>query len=381
MPVRTLVDTTAVKRIHPIADVASRYTELRRSGRALVGRCPLHADGKKPNFYVYEASDSFYCYSCSLAGDVIRLVELVEHLDFRAALAHLGAPECAPRARRERPARRSRPVRPLRSHDPEERAALAAAVELYSNRLLTDPEALAYVNARGLSRTTIETERVGYCAGEVLVTYLAWRRLPLAPAFRVGLLRPSSDGGGPREVFAGRIVMPEVRREEPIWLVGRSRVEPLPEDQPKYLGLPGRKPLLGWERVRGSASVVVVEGLFDYLTLRMWGVPVVALLGTHLRDDLIGALRRFPRKYLCLDADNAGRAATSRLQQELGPSAIPVHLPHDTKDVAELAPLPDGERLFAAALIAAARRRLSDESSPRNADPADKPEEDHIPCQ
>src|SRR5437763_6708175 len=183
MPVRTLVDTTAVKRVHPTADVASRYTELRRSGRALVGRCPLHADGMKPNFYVYEASDSFYCYSCSLGGDVIRLVELVEHLDFRAALAHLGAPEFAPRTRCKQPARRSHPVRPLRSHDPEERAALAAAVELYSNRLLTEPEALAYVNARGLSRTTIETERVGYCAGDALVTYLAWRRLPLAPAF------------------------------------------------------------------------------------------------------------------------------------------------------------------------------------------------------
>jgi DNA primase len=364
------VDTAALKRAHPIADVASRYTELRRSGRALVGSCPLHADGKRPNFYVYERSASFYCYSCSLGGDVIRLVELVEHVDFRTALAHLGAVEWAADTGRQRPAPRPRTVRPRRSHSPDERAVLAAAVELYSNRLLTDPEALAYVYGRGLNRPILEAQRVGYCAGNALVTYLGWRHLPLAAAVRVGLLRPSPDGG-PREVFAGRIVMPEVRRGQPIWLVGRTRMEPSPEDQPKYLGLPGRKPLLGWERARGSGSVVVVEGLFDYLTLRMWAVPVVALLGTHLSEDRIGALRTFPRQYLCLDADSAGRAATSRLQQELGPSGIPVRLPEGVKDLAELAPLPGGEQRFAAALLAAARRCPSD--------PADGPKEDHVP--
>lgn len=378
MALPTHVDTAALKRAHPIADVASRYTELRRSGRALVGRCPLHADGKRPNFYVYEASDSFYCYSCSLGGDVIRLVQLVEHLDFRAALVHLGAPERAPVGRHRPPSRRPRPVRQERSHSPEERAVLAAAVELYTNRLLTDPEALAYVTGRGIDRATLEAERVGYCAGDELVPYLCWRGLTLAAAFRIGLLRPSGDGK-PREVFAGRIVVPETSGGQPVWLVGRTRVETPPEDQPKYLGLRGRKPLLGREQVRDCASVVVVEGLFDHLTLRMWGVPVVALLGSHLRDDLIGALRTFARQYLCLDADKEGRAATSRLRQELGPNAIPVQLPERTKDVAELAPLPEGKRLFAAALIAAARRHLSDESPPRHADPADQPEEDHIP--
>src|SRR5919202_1690728 len=141
MPVRAPVDTAALKRANPIADVAARYTELRRSGRALVGRCPLHADGRKPNFYVYEATASFYCYCCNLGGDVIRLVELVEHLDFRAAVAHLGAPEPTAVAGRQRPVRPPRPARPPRLQSPDEQAVLAAAVELYSNRLLTDPDA------------------------------------------------------------------------------------------------------------------------------------------------------------------------------------------------------------------------------------------------
>src|SRR4051794_38610221 len=125
MPVRTPVDTMALKCANPIAEVAARYTHLRRSGRALVGRCPLHADGNRPNFYVYEHSASFYCYSCSLGGDVIRLVEMVERVDFRTALAHLGAPGHSTHSQRQRSASQVPAVRSRRSHSPDERAVLA----------------------------------------------------------------------------------------------------------------------------------------------------------------------------------------------------------------------------------------------------------------
>ncbi|MDQ6669565.1 MAG: hypothetical protein M3069_02180 [Chloroflexota bacterium] len=48
------IDTAPLKQANPIQDVVARYgMELRPQGRALVGRCPLHADGGRPNFYVY----------------------------------------------------------------------------------------------------------------------------------------------------------------------------------------------------------------------------------------------------------------------------------------------------------------------------------------
>ena len=43
-PSRGWIDTTAVKQANPIEVVAARYgIELRRQGRAWVGRCPFRA--------------------------------------------------------------------------------------------------------------------------------------------------------------------------------------------------------------------------------------------------------------------------------------------------------------------------------------------------
>lgn len=51
---RQRVDTEALKRGHPIADLVSRYgIELRPSGRTLIARCPFHDDGGRPNLCIY----------------------------------------------------------------------------------------------------------------------------------------------------------------------------------------------------------------------------------------------------------------------------------------------------------------------------------------
>ncbi len=68
----------------PIAEVVGRYTTLRRSGRELVGLCPLHQE-RTPSFRVNERG-VFHCFGCGAGGDVIRFIELVEGVDFKAAL-------------------------------------------------------------------------------------------------------------------------------------------------------------------------------------------------------------------------------------------------------------------------------------------------------
>jgi DNA primase len=148
--------------------------------------------------------------------------------------------------------------------------------------------------------------------------------------------------------MAGRIVIPEIRGGQPIWLVGRTITDPI-GDRQKYLGLPGPKPLLGWEAVADERMVVVVEGPFDWLTLRRWGYPSVALVGTHIRAVAAKALSRFERIYLALDSDEAGQTAAVELARTLGGRAVQVILP-GIKDVGELALRPDGPAVFAHAL-------------------------------
>ena len=44
-----------------------------------VGFCPLHAE-HRPSFYVNARKNLFYCHGCERGGDLIRFVELSEHL-------------------------------------------------------------------------------------------------------------------------------------------------------------------------------------------------------------------------------------------------------------------------------------------------------------
>jgi len=53
-----------------------------------VGLCPLHAE-TRPSFYVNARKNLFYCHGCQRGGDLIRFVELSEHLSFRETIAYL----------------------------------------------------------------------------------------------------------------------------------------------------------------------------------------------------------------------------------------------------------------------------------------------------
>ena len=369
------VDTEALRREHPIAELVASYgIALRRVGAALVGRCPFHQDRGRPNLHVYR-SGHWICYRCDQRGDVIGFVQQIENLTFREAAARLDGPLTGfPRPRRRGPA----PPLPAPTSQPEfvwrreEYRVLAAATDLYANRLLSDEVALGYMGDRGFSRELLERYRVGYANGGELIPYLRWRRLPLGAAVRIGLI---TDHG--REFLAGRIVFPEVRDDQPVWLIGRAI--PTPDGYPivpgpTYLGLPRGKPLLGWDQAIGdSRGVCVLEGPMDLMALRKWGVPGLALCGAAASPATLELLRRWERLYAVLDNDKAGQEGTARMVETLGSRVIPIALPHNVNDPAELAPLPDGEAVFCAAIRKAVARSVMSQapnSSMSNARPA-----------
>ena len=338
----TKTEIHLLKGRHPLAELTSRYgIELRPSGRTLLGRCPFHVDHGRPNFTVYPATDpgddSFFCFSCGAAGDAVSFVRRIEGWGFMQALAMLGDLESLTRKRRSPTWAPARPA--TRRWSIAEATCLMAATELYRNQLANSCAAQSYLALRGIDTATAERCRVGYAGGGQLLPYLRWRRLPAGAARRVGLL----DRHG-RETMAGRIVVPEFRAGRAVWLIGRD----IREDaaSPKYLGLPGRKPVLGWETTSGEPAVILAEGVFDWLTLQRWRLPAIGLGGTHASSRLVDALQRFERIYVALDNDPAGQEATQRLTERLGQRAIPIALPPGLKDINDLGLHPDGRLLL-----------------------------------
>lgn len=84
-----------VKQSCRIEDVIVRYgvhLAPAGGGHRLSGICPFHAE-EHPSFTVYPDTQSFCCYGCHAAGDVITFVCLIEHVRFNEALKLLGEPQ------------------------------------------------------------------------------------------------------------------------------------------------------------------------------------------------------------------------------------------------------------------------------------------------
>ena len=49
-------------------------------------KCPFHADGENFNLQLYDASATFYCFSCKIRGDAFNLVAKVQSISNAAAI-------------------------------------------------------------------------------------------------------------------------------------------------------------------------------------------------------------------------------------------------------------------------------------------------------
>lgn len=314
-------DTDSIRRDHPIADVVvASGLQLRPLGGRLGGVCPFHAD-TRPSLIVYPATQSYYCFGCGAGGDVIDFVARLNKVGFRDAVEML----CG-RAVQRATVSRGHCVAEAPAVDPDDAACVVqAAMDFYQGALWRTPKALAYLRSRGVRESTIANCRLGF--GESGLTgHLAKRGADLDVARSLGLLKVK------KECFAGRIIIPDIVGGRATWLTGRR----LDDREPRYLNLRTEKPILGLDRVKGDA-VVLVEGPFDWLTAVGWGFDTAALLGTRVSERIIRQLDRFSQVYVALDNDEAGRDATRNLTDVLGHRAIPVYLPPRVADLSDLA--------------------------------------------
>lgn len=290
-------DVEEIKRAYPLADVvAANGIQLRRGARGTFwALCPFHQE-QKPSFMVDARDNHFHCFGgCehdNRHGDVITFVMRREGLTFAEACARLsGGPQPA-HARVSAPARSPGRERRWDRLTLEEQLVLNTTATLYREAFWRFPPAQAYVRERGIPDWLARSCGLGYADGRSLEPYLR-RHGGLRIAETLGLLRRAEPGQGGRplrEFFAGRIVVPELRGGQPIWMIGR----PIDERRTrvKYLALPGERPVLGFERAAGRREVYLIEGVFDWLTALSWGLPAFCACGVDLPGRPAGAARQ-----------------------------------------------------------------------------------------
>ncbi len=80
-----------IKSKNNIVNYISSKQELIQRGKNYHGKCPLC--GKLDSFVVYSETNSFYCFACSIGGDIITYVMKTKKVDYKTEallLRHAG---------------------------------------------------------------------------------------------------------------------------------------------------------------------------------------------------------------------------------------------------------------------------------------------------
>lgn len=303
--------------------VESCGVKLVKRGADHVGCCPFHEDDT-PSFVVTPAKNLYHCFGCGAAGGPIDWVMQRQKVSFRHAVELLKDGASVSTSPADSPVKRSgRLAAPVRL-DADDQALLGQVVGYYHETLKQSPEALAYLQARGLVHgELIERFRLGY-ANRTLGLRLPEKTRKAGAEVRarleaIGVYRESGH-----EHFNGSLVVPVpdeagVVRE----VYGRKIRNDLRPGTPAHLYLPG--PHRGVWNIEGVAGgkgeVILTEALIDAMTFWCAGYRnVTAAYGTNgFTEDHLAAFRRYgvARVLIAYDRDEAGERAAAELAQTL----------------------------------------------------------------
>ena len=335
------------KEISLVRLMESQGHGLQRRGKDWVMRCVFHDDATA-SLVVTESKNLYHCFGCNAAGSVLDWVMKTQGVSLPHAVQILkhGAPLGEQRLGVARShVRHLAPLVAKLGEAPGEGDEVAAdqlllsqVVESYHANLKTSPEALGYLEKRGLVHAeVIDYFKLGYANKSL--TY----RLP--PGYTqagrqvrerlqgVGVLRATGH-----EHLNGCVVVPIIGLEggavagqsgQVLQLYGRRIVSQGLQGQSRHMQL--SRPLRGvWNEAALVAhkEVILCESLIDALTFWCAGFRnVITALGVNnFTADHWAALGHHGTKRVLIayDRDDAGNAAADKLTLELQEAGIEV---------------------------------------------------------
>lgn len=318
-----------------VALVQAAGVELRRHGADLVGRCPFH-DDRGPSLVVTPAKGLWHCLgACQAGGSAIDWVMRTEKVSFRHAVERLlaregRAPATAPLISTTKGA----------AVDVDDDALLKQVVDYYHETLKASPEAIAYLDSRGLNDVAlIDRFRLGF-ANRTLGYRLPKPQLKAGIALRAQLQRLGILRASGHEHLRGSLVVPILgARGRVAQCYGRKITPHLREGTPDHLYLPGPHTAV-WnvEALVAAKEIILCEALLDAMTFWVAGYHhVITSYGVSGFTEAHRAALRLhgtTRVLIAYDADAAGDAAAERVGDEctrLGIEAYRVHFPRGAR--------------------------------------------------
>ena len=311
---------------------------LKPHGANLLGLCPFH-DDHEPSLVVTPDKNLWHCLgACQQGGSVIDWAMKWNGVSFRHAVELLrNDPALA--ASSSRPLKISR-VRRLPSPvslDVEDQQLLNQVIGYYHDTLKQSPEALAYLEKRGLKNSEIiECFKLGY-ANRTLGLRLPVKATKPGKEIRARLERLGLFRESGHEHFTGSLVVPVFNEQGNVTEVyGRKIRDDLKVGTPMHLYLSGpHQGVWNIEALQASKEIILCEALIDALTFWCAGYRnVTASYGVEgFTADHLAAFKRYgtERVLIAYDRDDAGEQAAQKLAEKLISEGIDCYRLHFPK--------------------------------------------------
>jgi DNA primase catalytic core len=307
--------------------------ELKRHGAELLGRCPFHED-KTPSLVVSPKTNLWHCLgACNVGGSTIDWVMRTQGVSFRHAVELLRADHPSLAAgdghvvKKGTTAKLEAPV----SASADDQEALRQVVDFYHATLKESPEALRYLESRGLQHPEmLERFQIGF-ANRTLGYRLPDRNRKEGAELRGRLQRLGIIRESGHEHFMGSVVFPVLSLDGGVTeIYGRKITAGLRPGTPLHTYLPGpHRGVWNEEALLASQEIILCESILDALTFWCAGFRhVTASYGVNgFTEDHKQAFTKHGVKnvWIAYDRDEAGDAAAGRLKEELGAMGIGSH--------------------------------------------------------
>lgn len=310
---------------------------LKKSGKDRIGQCPFHEDAE-PSLVVTPAKNLWHCFGCQTGGGPIDWVIKAQGVSFRHAVEILreGVSSLAAGVKPVRQSTTPKLATPVAA-DADDRALLAQVVGYYHETLKQSPEALAYLQARGLTHPEmIARFQLGF-ANRTLGLRLPEKNRLAGAAMRTRLQRLGILRESGHEHFNGSLVIPVIDEQGNVSeIYGRKIRDDLRPGTPAHLYLPGpHQGVWNSEALAASTEIILCEALIDALTFWCAGYRnVTAAYGVEgFTDDHLAAFKRYgvERILIAYDRDAAGERAADKLAARLtaeGIACYRIEFPH-----------------------------------------------------
>jgi len=308
---------------------------LKKHGKDLLGLCPFH-DDHDPSLIITPGKNLWHCLgACQTGGSVIDWVMKAESVSFKHAVELLLA-DYQPVAAPTTPIKKATvPKLDNQFNDDDDAALLMRVVNYYHNTLKQSPDALAYLQQRGINNPeVIDHFKLGF-SNRSLGYRLPQKNRKAGADIRGRLVTLGIYRDSGHEHFNGSLVIPIVNDGVITEMYGRKICNRLRPGTPKHLYLPGpHKGVFNLDALKHSNEIILCESLMDALTFWCAGYRnVTCSYGIEgFTDDHQKTFTQYDvaRVLIAYDNDEGGNNAAKLLSSKLikaGIDCYRIHFP------------------------------------------------------